>query len=49
MSGKETIGTKVVIKTGAADIADGIPVVDFNSVKPTEPSEKEEQDNVVEF
>ena len=25
------------------------PVVDFNSVKPTEPSEKEEQDNVVEF
>ena len=43
------IGNKVVIKTGTADLEDGVPVVDFGSVSNEDEDTEDEDTNVVEF
>lgn len=46
-SGNEKIGDKVVLKSSAESLEDGIPVVDFSLGAPVGP--EEDSDNVVEF
>lgn len=48
LSGKNEIGDKVTIKTGKAELEDGVPVVDF-SVASEVPPEEDDDSNVVEF
>lgn len=51
LSGGNEIGDKVKLKTGAESLEDGVPVIDLNSVpiNPSTPSDKEDDDSVVEF
>lgn len=50
LSGEKEIGNKVVIKAGAADLEDGVPVVDFNSVSSGgSAADEDDEDNVIEF
>ena len=44
------VGNKVAIKTGIAELEDGVPIVDLDGVPEDDPgSEEEDDDNVVEF
>lgn len=44
------IGSKVVIKTGAAELEDGVPVIDLNGIVGGDTTpEDDDDDNVVEF
>lgn len=44
------IGSKVVIKTGAAELEDGVPVIDLNDIVGGDTTpEDDDDDNVVEF
>ena len=49
LSGETEIGDKVIIKTGKADLEDGVPVVDFSDVPDSPPDEEDDYDNVIEF
>ena len=44
-----TIGNKAVIKTGAAELKDGLPVVILNGSSSGDTPKEEEEDNVIEF
>ena len=45
------VGDKVAIKGGEADLEDGVPVVDFNSISngDTDTEDENDDDNVIEF
>ncbi len=49
MAAGNAIGNKVVVKGSAADLKDGVPVVDFNTVSPEGDDDPDEEDNVIEF
>lgn len=50
LSGEKEIGNKVMIKTGATDLEDGVPVVDFNTTSSGGSSaDEDDEDNVIEF
>lgn len=50
LAGGNAIGKKIVIKTGLAELEDGVPVIDLNgSVGEDTIPEEDDNDNVVEF
>ena len=50
LSGDKEIGDKVIIKTGKAELEDGVPVVDFSTGSSADGSADETgDDNIVEF
>lgn len=44
-----SVGKKVTIKTGSAELEDGVPVVDLDSISGGGENPEEDDDNVVEF
>ena len=51
LSNGNEIGNKVKLKSGVESLEDGVPIIDLNSASsiPPNPSDEDDEDNVVEF
>lgn len=49
LAGQHTIGNKVTLKTGVAELEDGVPVIDLDSVNGEDVNPDDNDDSVVEF